>query len=274
MTTKNKLIVLLAGNAGAGKDAFAGFLGDRLHEIGLYLNSDFRVDAYANTLKQCVHLKTGIPMDILMGPKDVKESFVEPLTGKTVRQLCQDEGESTRQVYGHKIWAYSAMMRAKRSRERVTIITDARHPAEEIEWMREICSEFALVFALRVTRADMPVKRGHPSEDLIADAPDSLFDFLVPNDGSLTDLRTLAADVADAIMLLAQRGKTKLPKDVAGYSVLHHDNRIGRTIRGWPYTTLTEAETIKRSYEDPETGDPNATVIELKFDYLKGNACP
>jgi len=271
---KNKLVVLIAGNAGAGKDAFAGFLGDRLHEIGLVPNSDWRSDAYAAPLKQCVHLKTGIPMEILMAPKDVKETYVEPLTGKTVRKLCQEEGQTTRDIYGPTIWAYSAMLRAKWARERVTVITDARHVDEEIVWMRKVCSGFCQVFALRVTRADMPVNRDHISETLVADAPDSLFDFLVPNDGSLLDLRTLAADVCDALMILVQTGKERLPKGAAGYAVLHRDNRLQRTIRGWPYVLEADAEQIRESYNDPATGDPNACVIELKFQHLVGNACP
>lgn len=191
----SEIVVLVAGNAGHGKDSFAEFLREAISE-----RCSVRVDAYAWALKQCVHLKTGIPMAILMATKEIKESFIDPLTKRTVRKLLQDEGEDTRQRYGHLVWAWGTAERARVATDRVTIVTDARHPKEEVHWMKQRCSEFARVFSVRVVRSSVPVIRGHPSEDFIADEPDSSFDFIIRNDSSLDDLRRSAAELSRAIL--------------------------------------------------------------------------
>jgi energy-coupling factor transporter ATP-binding protein EcfA2 len=205
VNNQNKLMIILAGNAGHGKST----LEEMLIEI-IEPWSSVRSDAYAFTLKKLVHDSLGAPWEILNAPRDVKESTLVTSWGGeeiTVRQALQDVGEWFRQRFGHLIWANSVKHRAEFSNERVTIVTDARHPKEEIHWMRSSCSEFARIFVARIRRASVPVKRGHPSEDYIADEPDSSFDFIIENDGDLGELRSAALELACACVYLAKTGK-------------------------------------------------------------------
>jgi len=260
---RNKVLILIGGCAGHGKDT----VGDMLLERGRFLldRESLRTDAYAWTLKQVVHLKTGIPWDLLTATKDVKEVWTWPQNGKTIRQLLQDEGESSRHYYGHEVWADAVLARAKAASERISIITDARHPLQEIHGIRER-ADFADVFAIRVRNPRVPIKRGHPSEDLIADEPDETFDFLLENTGTLEDLKVRVEDVLDAIMLLVQSGKKKLStKSPQGWAVLTNGER------GWPYTTRAEAEDV-RSLEQATNED--AMVTELNLGHLKGRMAP
>ena len=243
-----KLVILIGGAAGHGKDSLANYLKKILSKW-----APTRTDAYAWALKQCVHLKTGIPMDILLAPKDVKESYIDPLTGRTVRKLLQDEGETTRQEYGHLVWAHGTMMRAKFSTERVSIITDARHPKEELHWMKEQCSEFARVFTVRIRRSSVPIKRGHPSEDLIADEPDSTFDFIIENEGDLEELKAAAIELARACVFLQKTGKKKV-------------NRKGD---GWGVPKAIAYEPLTTEKESTFLSEP----VKLTYLRLKGESC-
>ena len=53
-------MVIVAGNARHGKDTLSDMLAE--------LIDSSRRDAYANPMKEAVHVKTGIPMDVLNGP--------------------------------------------------------------------------------------------------------------------------------------------------------------------------------------------------------------
>lgn len=244
-----KIVIIIGGNAGHGKDTLAGTLA---LQLGRW--ADTRVDAYAWALKQVVHLKTGIPMDILLGDKELKESYVHPLTGKTARQLLQDEGETTRRDYGYLVWAWGTRERARFGRERITIITDARHPKEELHWMRDSI-DFARVFLVKIRRASVPVLRGHPSEDFIADEPDSTFDFIIENDGTKKDLAEAARELARACVLLAKTGKKKVKVKGDGWGSTNGDVEP---------LEQHDAETYCVDRQD---------LFQLTYPHLKGGAC-
>lgn len=233
----NKIILLLAGGAGAGKDTFCGYLREFLEPW-----TSVRQDAYAYTLKQIVHVALGVPWDVLNGTKQVKEGTYVYVAGekttKTVRQALQDVGEFYRQSFGHLIWASSVRLRLAESSERITIVTDARHPKEEIHWMRESCAEFGRVYAVRVRNPRVPIIKGHPSEDLIAAEPDSSFDFIVQNDSDLEHLRRMAFQVAASVVILAKTGRSKLKKKDNGFFVQCADGRV----RFEPLPTADEAD--------------------------------
>ena len=65
--------------------------------------------------------------------------------------------------------------------------------------MKKTCCDLATVIAVRIRTTRVPVKRGHPSEDHIADEPDSSFDVIIENDGTLEDLKIRAKGLAFAI---------------------------------------------------------------------------
>lgn len=244
-----KLVVVLAGTAGAGKDTFAGFLSNRLGRLSI----SYRRDAYAWALKQIAHLKYGIPLNILNADKVVKESTI--FYGKTVRKILQEEGEYARQTCGATVWADRVVDRLNFSTEQVTIITDARHPNEEIIGMRQRLKDVRY-FALRVVNPRIPVVRGHPSEDLIADAPDSIFDFVIHNESSLDDLQRLANDIVDVMLTLDQTDAKKITRALTAYSV--GDD-------GWPYPRREDAEILAKDCP------PNKQIIAKTFMHLKGS---
>ena len=262
----NKILFLIGGNAGHGKDSFADFLkGITDLWTGTYST------AYAYGIKKIVHETYGTPWEILNGNKDVKESTYvymgKQKTKLTVRQALQKIGQFHRETFGPTCWAAATLTRCKRSRERICIVTDARHPAEEIHWIGEqAASEGFLVVPVRIHRESVTVNPDHPSESLILAEPDSSFSFIVRNDSSFDDLRNMAEQVASAAIILLKTGKKKIKKSGAGWNVRHPEGFL-------PYETLTtleEAEIIAKRLDDRE----GATHIiqELELDMLEG-AC-
>lgn len=195
----SKIVVVIGGNAHHGKDTLADMLAERLPRA--------RRDSYAAPLKACVYLKTGIPMEILNGPASVKEDTRFGRYGKSPRQLMQEEGEEARQRISTTVWMDRLLDRVSCEPERVTVVSDGRHPQEEFTQLREKLPKGSHFFGVRIVRPSEPVHRGHPSEDRIADAPDSLFDFVVLNDSDLSVLALKAEQLADAIVLTAKHGK-------------------------------------------------------------------
>lgn len=168
-----RVMVVVSGNMHAGKDSLADLL------AGMIPSS--RRDSFAGPLKLCVSLMTGIPMEILNGPASVKNDVRFGRYGMTPRQLMQDVGEWARAHISKTIWRDRAADRCLAAPEHVTIISDGRHPEEEITGLRDYLGDH-LTFAVRIVRPDMPLKLGHPSEDKIAEVGDEIFDFKVMND--------------------------------------------------------------------------------------------
>jgi hypothetical protein len=238
--------IVLGGNAGAGKDTFGQFLAERFKALDV----SHRLDAYAQTLKEIVHLKYGIPMHILLGDKTVKESTYR--YSKSVRRILQDEGEYARQTCGPTVWTDRLFERVSTQQEQVAIICDARHPDEEIIGMKSrLASPGVRFFAIRIVNPRVEVTRGHPSEDLIAAAPDSIFDLLISNDRDLDALRITAHDVADALLTLNQANKTKINRSLVAYSA---------GADGWPYPRQEDAEAVSNGRR----------VVSRNFTHLKG----
>lgn len=203
-----KLMIIIAGCAGHGKDTLAAEL---IELFGMW--TSVRTDAYASTLKSVARESLCIPLDILMATKDIKEStLVDSWTDEsiTVRTALQDIGEWFRNRFGARIWANSVRRRAQLSSEQVIIVTDGRHPEEEIHWMKESCSEFATVITVRIRRDSVPIIRGHPSEDLISDEPDSSFDFIIENNHDLQWLQEAAGELVVVSELIHKGQRKKL----------------------------------------------------------------
>lgn len=194
----NKTLVIICGNAGAGKDT----LGDYMR-VALEPRLTVAKDAYARTIKNILRDSLAVPTEVLNSAKNVKETtyikIADTKTDITVRAAMQEIGEFFRQRFGKLVWANSVRRRLLESACRVYIVTDGRHPEEEIHWMRSHCESHANVVIVRIRNSRVPVKRGHPSEDKIADEPDSSFDFIVDNEGTLMDLKDKAERLIDSI---------------------------------------------------------------------------
>lgn len=254
----NKILVLIAGNAGHGKDTLGEFLQDIFEPW-----TSVRHDYFAYTLKLFAHQALGTPWHLLNGDKQVKESTTFEVcgedTGVTLRSGLQDIGHFFRERFDRRVWANSVRLRAKNSPERVTVVTDCRHPEEEIHWMRETCCEFANVYIIRIRNSAVPVIRGHPSEDQIADAEDSEFDFIIENDGTVEDLHEAALQVASAIVLLNKTSKKRLAKKARGWLVCDVEGRP----KYEPLLSEDDALTLVHAGEGYH-------LREVSFDRLKG----
>ena len=257
----NKIVLLIAGNAGAGKSTF----GDMLEEI-FKRWCPTRQDSFAYTLKALAHQTTGAPWHLLNADKEVKESTNFEVagedTGVTIRKGLQQIGAWFRDGFSKKIWANSVRLRLQSAEERVTIVTDCRHPAEEIFWLRETCSSFAHVYVARIRNSRVPVLRGHPSEDLIADEHASSFDFLVDNEGTLEDLQVMANELATAIVTLVKTNKRRVKKSGDGWIVVGENGDLPYE----PQLTRNDALTLACKLG-------TADIKQATYTHLKGSAC-
>jgi len=263
---KNKLLFIVGGNAGHGKDSFAEFL----EGVTSIWTSTYST-AYAFGIKQILHETYGTSWEILNGNKDVKESsFVHvgrQKTEVTIRRALQSIGQFHRETFGPTCWAAATLTRCKQSKKRICIVTDARHPAEEIHWIGdEAAAAGFMVVPVRVRRASVPVNPDHLSESLILAEPDDSFSFLIENNGTLADLQRAAEQLACAAVILQKTDKKKLKKRDNGWIV--------RAERGYlpyePQLSPADADVLALRCAD-EAGYPHA-VEECKFDLLRGVA--
>ena len=263
MGTTGRIVILIGGCAGHGKDTFAEMLREVLDEW-----TSVRLDAYARTLKEVAHTALGIPDHILHADKSIKESTCVRIgmnnTDITVRKALQDIGEWFRQTFGHLIWASSVRARAETAPERISIITDARHPKQEIHWMKENCDFAQRTFAVRVRNSRVPVKRGHPSEDLIADEPDTSFEFVIETEGTLEDLRRSASELACAIVFLTKTARKRVKRAGDGWGVTNKDGVLVVE----PLVTEEDAESVAKG-----TKKNKLKVAKLTYQRLQGSAC-
>ena len=263
----SKILFLIGGNAGHGKDSFADYL---LEVFNLWCET--YSTAYAYGIKKIVHETYGVPWEILNGDKDVKEnSFVyigREQTKVTIRRALQKIGQFHRETFGPTCWASATLTRVKRSGARVSVVTDARHPAEEIHWIGEEARAAGyLVLPVRVRRSSVPVNADHPSESLIVKESDESFSFLIENEGSLEDLRVAAEQLACAAVLLQKAGKTSLPKkNLMAFGVRAENGYL-------PYEPTLSAEDAYTLCEELilKEGFPYSVEV-LKFDKLAGAA--
>jgi len=246
---RQQIIVVVSGNRHHGKDALADMLA--------VLLPDARRDSYAAPLKMCVHLKTGISMEVLNGSLAAKENLVFGRYGKTPRQLMQIEGQTARETYGKTVWMDRAVERAIAAPERITIISDGRHPKEEVFGVQKRLRAGDVVLGVLIRRPSVPVMRGHPSEDKIADEPNETFDVVAINDGDLRDLREKAQQVADLIVL---RAKTGLAVPGGFVVTLGGEGRLPE-----PMVLFEEAEALAAGQNDGSE-EKLAEVAQVSYD--------
>lgn len=254
----SKIMLLIGGSAGHGKDTFARFLKEIITPW-----TEVHTTSYAYGIKKILHDNYNVPWEILEGDKDIKESsFIHvgaEKTDLTVRRALQKIGQFHRETFGTTCWAASALTRCQQSPARVSVITDARHPAEEIHWISKQAEAAGfLPIPIRVRRASVPVIADHPSESLILAEPDASFSFVIENDGSLDALRKVAEQVACAAVLLQKTGKKRLKKKEAAYII-----RKDEVAMYEPFTETDAAHYASGPYK----------IEKILFDLLKGAAC-
>lgn len=265
MTDKRRLMIIIGGSAGHGKDSFAERLAKTMVKW-----CPVRTDAYAYTIKLICHRTFGTPWHLLNADKETKENTFIRIgkleTAVTIRRALQGIGQYFREMFGATVWANSVLVRARQAQERVHIITDARHPAEEIHWIGEQVEDDFRVFFVRVRRSSVPVNPDHPSESLILAEPDASFDFLVENEGDLDHLDGMAQQVANATVMLLKTGKKKIKKAGHGWGVFSPDAvQVCE-----PLLTSDEADTTADFWRDHD--DVTHSVREMSYELLGGRA--
>lgn len=196
---------------GHGKDALC-------KKFGLWVEKPaFR--AFADPLKQAVSLTLGIPLEWCYTSEGKKEIVY----GKTVRHWLQHYGtEYVRNQVDKDVWVHrmADYVRARpvahlalddppwarrlRYAGRDPVLADTIFVSDgrfrnELDVLAERLVGFAKVYSVRVRRAGVPVDLSHPSESEVYAMPDSAFDYVIENDGTLDDLTDKAKACLDQL---------------------------------------------------------------------------
>ena len=212
--SKHRTIILIAGNAGHGKNT----AGDIINLL-LLTESDNSVsvtqDAFARSLKDIMHQIFDVGWEVLNGDKYVKENTSLKLgnidTGLTVRDGLQSIGSFFRNKFHERVWAHSFIKRFAETNYDFTIVTDCRYPEEELVWIKDTLEGNVTIVAVRIINPRIPIDTKHESEYAIANADNSLFDYVVYNNGSLDDLRNNLKPIVDNV--LSRHVKVQTTKD-------------------------------------------------------------
>jgi dephospho-CoA kinase len=193
----------IIGRAGHGKDT----LGEQFVLLGAE-----RV-AFADPIKEMVHVGLGIEREVLWGPAEVKERTL-PEFGVSARHLLQTLGTEWGRVHVHQdLWVRLALARHIPSREaagqRDFIVTDVRF-LNEARLLRE--AGFTLIRVVRPGYGPAPVRwwerilhrvsfgwlgrTEHASEDELATID---HDFVIINDAGIEDLQREARDAWECL---------------------------------------------------------------------------
>lgn len=184
----------IVGRKNAGKDALAD---------ALCRARPFRRTAFADPIKQMLHVGLCISKDVLYGPASVKEQ-VDPRYGVTVRHMLQTLGTEWGRKYIHdEVWARATMEFIESEDGRPTsrmdkgvtldwVITDTRF-LTEARLARE--HGFTLV---RVTRPDSSTG-AHEDHQSETEQDQIECDVEVVNAGTLEDLDTIARMLVNGV---------------------------------------------------------------------------
>lgn len=180
-------IIGITGNAGAGKDTLALLLCTANSLIDVHTS----IRSFADPLKEYVMAKFDL------GHSDVytqegKSKVIEWL-GVTVREVLQREGtELTRDPWGQDFWILHMQNKIKKLADNaVVIIPDVRFE-DEAKFVKD-----AGGVLIQIQRQGLEVDTGHRSEQGIGSV---VPDFVVHNNGSISDLGEEADRVAGRIM--------------------------------------------------------------------------
>jgi hypothetical protein len=178
-----KTVVLFVGNAGHGKDLAASILCELVGGEKM---------AYADPLKDVVHLMLGIPKEILYGTQEQKENY--KVYGKSARHWLQFVGTDLgRNQVNRDLWVHRFVERVLTSKARLICNSDTRFHNEIVTFRERLLLESVAgtvrVLAIRIINPRVAVNLMHQSESELYHLPHSLFDVILMNDGSIDDLR-------------------------------------------------------------------------------------
>jgi len=174
-TMAHKMVVLLSGWAGSGKDAAAALLVEEMNFMRI---------AFADLLKADVSEKSGIPLSAFHDPV-TKDRPVAGLCQVTPRQLLLAHARVVRSL-DPDIYSRSLVDTVRESEHGRFVVSDWRYK-REYAVLRERLGPDALIVRGRILRPGLAVSED-PSEH---DLDDETVDFTIMNDGCISDLRDL-----------------------------------------------------------------------------------
>ena len=147
-----KVIVVVFGNAGHGKDTVADMLAFELQ--------DAQRIAFADPIKHAAMHFLGIPKEVAYGSFKDKQTHMS--YGKPARHWLQWLGtEIGRDRINRNIWVHRAGDRALRAEEKFTVVSDGRFYNEHAV-LDDYTAHKAVVFNVLVTRKGAPEPKGKP----------------------------------------------------------------------------------------------------------------
>jgi len=184
------MMIGISGRRGAGKDAIADVF---VKEFGFW-----RI-GLADPMKRFFLNEEVFTKDQLFGPSANREE-VDPRWDKSARQALQTLGTEWGRSFCEDLWVQILIRdahRIQRLEGRSIVVTDCRFK-NELDALKG-----AGAFLVRVVRPWKTLLEGvdeHASETSLDDVPDSEFDHVITNDGTLEDLsrnvRQIAFDLA------------------------------------------------------------------------------
>lgn len=180
-------IIALSGKAGVGKDEAAGIL---------YREYDFERIALADPIKEFASKIFGFTQDQLWGSSEFRDQ-VSPRWNLTARRVLQVLGTDIVRNLHPEVWLQYAWEKitALTSRGKDVVVTDVRFP-NEVEFFLERRAK-----VVRIVRQGIGVTdtEAHASEMAQDDVPDSEFDAVIANDGTLEAYRSKVRSMLEIV---------------------------------------------------------------------------
>lgn len=195
------ITILISGKMQSGKgvvfDAFKNL-------FDVNLDIPVRQISFARKLKQdvCEHL--GIPIEYAYDQDKKSQKFLSP-SGRmaTLRQFLQDHGQNMKNTFGNLYWTNLAIEDAKEAIKDMEnpICDDARFPFELSEFNDKLPTIKILIERsdeLRGIDPNDPIHQ-HPSETEIPNSNNPIWDYVIKNNGSISELQGKVEEIYDMI---------------------------------------------------------------------------
>ncbi len=210
-----KMVVVVFGNKGNGKDAFGDALAVSLRA---HRGLDAEAASFADPLKEAAHHFLGIPRAVLWGDASVKEDPKNAIYGETVRKWLQWLGTDVgRKMVHPDVWVHrfgdACLYRFERGMQ-VVVCRDGRFLNEREELPKYLKQRDPNVIfkSIAIWRPSVKPDLTHDSEREVfnmihlshqPNAPTwgDQFDYKILNDGTLADLSAAAKNVSREIAL-------------------------------------------------------------------------
>ncbi len=185
-------VIGVFGNMNSGKDTAAGALTDY---------RDYATQSLAAPMKAFAQQLMGFTVDQLYGPSESRNA-VDPRWGVSPRHMLQTMGTDwMRNMVHEDVWINFALDQLSEWRWEGAVIPDARYE-NEVRRIREFGG-----YVVKVTRpgAIRSSYMDHASEKDQFRIPDSFFDLVIVNDGTVDELREKILEFENTVKDVEER---------------------------------------------------------------------